>query len=100
MVTLTAGGILVRIVLAVPLAVAELRARNALVLAARRAARTQVLVVGARDGRAVGLVRAVAAVRVAVAVESSRDAERIAAAELADVARREACNAMYYYRQK
>lgn len=86
---LTAGGLLVGVVLAVPLAVAELRARDALVRAAGPALGAQVLVVGARDGGAVGLVRPVRAVLVAVAVVRGRDAQRVAAAELPDMARRE-----------
>lgn len=51
----------------------------------RAALGAEVLVVGAGDGGAVGLVGAVGAVLVAVAVVRGRDAERVAAAELADV---------------
>lgn len=89
---LTASSFLISIVLAVAFAVAQLRARDALVQAAGAAARTQVLVVGARDGGAVGLVGAVRAVLVPVAVVRRRDAQRVAAPELPHVTRRETCN--------
>lgn len=88
---LTASRLLVRIVLAVLLVVAELRARDALVRARRPALGAQVLVVGAGDGGAVGLVRPVGAVAVPVAVVRGGDAQRVGAAELPDVAGREAC---------
>lgn len=88
---LTAGGLLIGVVLAVALAVAELRARDATMLAAGRAARAKVLIVGAGDGGAISLVAAVAAIAVAVTLVRGRDAERVAAPELPDVARRETC---------
>ena len=54
--------------------------------AARPALGAEVLVVGAGDGGAVGLVGPVRAVLVAVAVVCRGDAQRVAAAELSDVA--------------
>lgn len=81
-----AGGLLVGTVGAVPLAVAELRALDALGRVVGAALGAEELVLRARRGRAVELVRAVRAVPVAVAVERHRDAERVGAPELTHVA--------------
>lgn len=86
---LTTSGLLVSIILAVFLAVAELRPGYALVGPSRATFWAQVLVVGTGDGRAVGLVRPVRAVLIPVAVVRGRDAQVVAARELADVTRRE-----------
>lgn len=86
---LTASGLLVSIILAVLLAVAELRPGDALVGPSGAPFRAKVLVVGAGDGGAVRLVGTVRAVFIPVAVVRGRDAQIVTARELADVARRE-----------
>jgi len=76
-------------ILAVPLAVAQLRLQDALGSAASATSRAQVLVIRTCDGRAVGLVALVGAVVVSVAVEVVRDAPGVRAPELGVVAGRE-----------
>lgn len=89
---LTAGNFLVGPILTVLFPVTQLHLGDTARSAGRAAAGTQELVVRAGDGRAVGLVRAIGAVMVAVAVERGRDAQGVGAAELPDVAWREVWN--------
>lgn len=84
-----ANRVFVGVVLAVFPPVAHLRLGNALGLGARRAERTEELVVRTRDAGAVGLVRSVDTVAVPVAMVGHGDAQGIGALELADVTRRE-----------
>jgi len=86
---LTAVGLLIASILAVPLAVAELRLQDALGRAAGAATWTEVLVVRTGDGRAVGLVALVGAVVVAIAMKVVRYAQCVRATELGVVAWRE-----------
>lgn len=87
--TLTASSLLVSIILTVLLAVAQLRPGDALMGSSGATFRAKVLVVGTGDCRAVGLVRPVRAIFIPVAVVRRRNAQVVAARELADVARRE-----------
>lgn len=81
--------LLVSSILAVLLAVTELRLGDALRRSIRSAVGAKELVVGTRDGGAVGLVALVGAVVIAVAVEVGGYAERIGTAKLASMTWRE-----------
>lgn len=86
---LTAVDLLVGHVGAVVGAVAEFDAIDTLGSAARRSFGAQEFAIGAAALRAVLLVPAVSAVRVAVTVPHARDAQPVTAPELIGVARRE-----------
>lgn len=84
-----AGRLLIGSVLTIAFSVAELRFGDAFGRPVGAAVGAQEFVVGAGDGRAVGLVALVRAVVIAVAVEVGGDAERIGTPELASVTWRE-----------
>lgn len=86
---LTAGGFLIGAILAITFAIAQLGLGNAFGRSIGAATRAQEFIVGACDGRAIGLVTFVCTVVIAVTMEVGGDAKRVCTAELSHMASRE-----------